>query len=148
MNLSDHFTLEEFTHSQTASRMGIDNIPNDAQKQSMITLCNEVLEPLRAHFGVPIHIDSGFRCQQLNSAVPNSSSISQHCLGEAADIIVTGVQLADVFAYIKDNMEFDQVIFELTWVHVSYRIARLRKEAYVAHFENGGVIYKPWGTLS
>ena len=148
MNLSKHFTLEEFCHSQTASRLGIDNTPNDSQIQSMVDLCNNVLEVVRVHFDKPVVIDSGFRCPQLNVAIPNSSTTSQHCIGEAADIIIPGVQLIDVFNYIKDNLDFDQVIFELTWVHVSFRSVGNRKQALQATFENGKVHYSEYVELS
>lgn len=144
MNLSKHFTLEEFTHSQTAARLGIDNLPNDVQTSHIIDLCERVLEPVREHFSVPVRIDSGFRSEALNNAVPNSSKTSQHSLGEAADIVVPGVELLDVFKFIKDNLEFDQVIFELTWVHVSFRAGKNRKQALRAKFENGKVSYLPW----
>jgi zinc D-Ala-D-Ala carboxypeptidase len=144
MNLSKHFTLDEFTHSQTASRLGIPNIPSAEETMSIITLCENVLEPVRVHFDRPVRIDSGYRCQALNEAIPNSSKTSQHMIGEAADIIVPGVQLMDVFLYIKDNLEFDQVIFELTWVHVSFRKIGNRRQALTASFENGKVHYSEW----
>jgi zinc D-Ala-D-Ala carboxypeptidase len=144
MNLSKHFTLEEFTHSQTASRLGIDNNPNEEQKSNLIALCNNVLEPVREHFGQPVRIDSGFRSQALNNAVPNSSSTSQHSLGEAADIVIPGIELLDIFRYIISEIEFDQVIYELTWVHVSFRSGKNRKQALQAKFTDGKVSYSPW----
>jgi len=144
MNLSKHFTLAEFTHSQTAERAGIDNAPNDEQRAKITILCVNVLEPVREHFGLPVRIDSGFRSQALNAIVPNSSNTSQHSLGEAADIVIPGVELMDVFGFIKDNLEFDQVIFELTWVHVSFRLGKNRKQVLRAKFTDGKVSYIPW----
>jgi zinc D-Ala-D-Ala carboxypeptidase len=144
MDLSKHFTLEEFCHSQTAARLAIDNIPNDVQIQAMRNLCITVLEPLRAHFNLPVIVDSGFRCPKLNAAIPNSSTTSQHCLGEAVDIIIPGITLTDIFNFIKDNLEFDQIIYEGTWVHVSYRLIGNRKQALEATFSSGGVSYESW----
>jgi zinc D-Ala-D-Ala carboxypeptidase len=144
MDLSKHFTLEEFCHSQTAARLAIDNIPNDIQIQAMRNLCIAVLEPLRAHFNLPVVIDSGYRCPMLNSSIPNSSTSSQHMLGEAADIIIPGITLTDIFNFIKDNLEFDQIIYEGTWVHVSYRLVGNRKQALEATFSSNGVSYEAW----
>ena len=144
MRLSEHFTLEEFIHSQTASRLGIINEPNEMQGQSMIDLCVNVLERIRERFGKPVVIDSGFRSEELNNAVPNSSKSSQHTLGQAADIVIPGVPLVEVFLYIKDNLKYDQVIFELTWVHVSYKVHDNRMQALRAIFDNGKVHYADW----
>ena len=143
MDLSKHFTLEEFTHSQTASRLNIENTPNEIQIQSMVTLCERVLEPVRVHFDKPVIIDSGFRCPQLNSSIPNSSPTSQHMIGEAADIIIPGIVLPDIFNFIKENLDFDQIIYEGDWVHVSYRAIGNRKQALEATFSSTGVIYEP-----
>jgi zinc D-Ala-D-Ala carboxypeptidase len=144
MNLSKHFTLEEIIHSDTASKLGIDNFPNEAQTEKLITLCELVLEPIREFFGLPVHIDSGFRSKELNDAVPNSSKTSQHSLGEAADIVIPGVELVSIISYITEVLEFDQVILEPTWVHVSFKAGENRKQALKAISQNGKMTYIPW----
>ena len=85
IQLSEHFSLSEFTKSITAERLGIDNKPGYEQVLAMRNLCREVLEPLRQHYGQPIRITSGYRCEELNSAVGGVRR-SQHMLGEAADL--------------------------------------------------------------
>ena len=102
----------------------------------MTRLCINVLEPIRAHFGKPIKIKSGYRCPALNKAVGGSAN-SQHLLGEAADIEISGVDNADIWRWIDENLEFDQVIAEYLkeddgsagWIHVSYNHYDNRKEA-------------------
>lgn len=134
-NLSPHFTLAEFTYSDTAKRRGILNQPNNAQIAAAEALCVNVLEPLRAHFKRPVKILSGFRNPALNKAVGGAAS-SQHLKGEAADITLPGISNADVWKYIVANLPYDQVIAEKLlradpaagWVHVSYAPA-LRHDA-------------------
>lgn len=136
MNLSEHFTLEEFTRSETAEREGISNIPTADHIRSMKTLCNELLEPIRAHFGKPIVISSGFRSPALCIAI-GSSRNSQHAKGEAADWEIEGISNFEVAEWIRDNATFDQLILECYrrgqpnsgWIHTSYRHMRNRKQA-------------------
>ena len=110
IQLSPHFTLGEFTKSITAERLGIDNKPGYEQVLAMRRLCQEVLEPLRQHYGKPIRITSGFRCEALNKAVGGVGR-SQHMLGEAADLSVPNEQVArDWFQWIVRNTNFDQQI--------------------------------------
>jgi zinc D-Ala-D-Ala carboxypeptidase len=144
MQLSKHFTLEEFTHSDTALKLGIDNSPNEEQTEKLKTLCEFVLERIREFFGLPVHIDSGFRSEALNDAVPNSSKTSQHSLGEAADITIPGLDLVHIIRYIVAVLEYDQVILEPTWVHVSFRAGKNRKQALKAFPHNGEMNYIPW----
>ena len=119
--LTEHFDLSEFTHSQTATRLGLNNTPNEEQVECLIDLCHYDLEPLRVHFGLPIIISSGFRSQQLNDVTPGSSSTSQHTKGQAADITIPGIQLIDIYEWIAQHVPFDQLIYEYgQWVHVSY----------------------------
>ena len=92
IQLSEHFTLSEFTKSITAERLGIDNKPGYEEVLAMRHLCREVLEPLRQHYGKPIRITSGYRCEELNSAVGGVRR-SQHMLGEAADLSVPNEQV-------------------------------------------------------
>ena len=127
MRLSDNFTLAEFTKSQTAIRKGISNQPTPVHLEAMKALCAHILEPLRAHFGKPVRLTSGYRSARLNSAVGGSKT-SQHSKGEAADLEIIGVANDRVAKWIRDNLPFDQVILEFYkagdpnsgWVHVSY----------------------------
>lgn len=135
MMLSEHFSLAEFTASATASARHIDNRPGPEQIAAMKKLCAAVIEPLRAHFGLPVHITSGFRTPELCLAV-GSSVGSQHAKGEAADLEVTGIDNVAVATFVRDHLPFDQLILEnyvrgqpnSGWVHVSYREGRLRRE--------------------
>lgn len=133
--LSPHFSLGEMTRSDTATRRGIRNVPSTVQIAALTLLCHRVLEPVRAHFGKPVRITSGFRSPDLCLAV-GSSIGSQHAKGEAADFEVTGVDNLEVARWIQGQLAFDQLILEnyvqgqpnSGWIHVSYRDGRLRKE--------------------
>lgn len=125
-----YFTIEEMTKSSIAKANGIDNTPSDEGVLNLQKLIEAVLDPLREWYGKPIRVNSGFRCEALNEAVGGSDT-SQHRLGEAADITVgTKKGNKKLFEYIKDNLPFDQLINEsnFSWVHVSYREGRLRKQ--------------------
>lgn len=125
-----YFTIEEMTKSSTAKANGIDNTPSSEGVLKLQKLIEAVLDPLREWYGKPIRVNSGFRCEALNEAVGGSDT-SQHRLGEAADITVgTKKGNKKLFEYIKDNLPFDQLINEsnFSWVHVSYREGRLRKQ--------------------
>ena len=125
--ISKHISYKESTRSNTATRRGINNIPDDEQLTNMELVAEEVFEPLRVWVGGPIKINSFFRCPKLNKAIGGSSK-SQHCYGQAIDIDDTfhKASNADMYNYIKDNLEFDQLIWEFgdnknpDWVHVSY----------------------------
>lgn len=146
MNLSKNFTLKEMTKSVTAKRLGIDNTPDDQQIAFMVELCENVLQPLRDALG-PITISSGLRVPALNKAIGGSSS-SQHCAlrGAAADIDMDEKN-AEVFNYIKDNLIFDQLIWEFgdndcpDWVHVSYHYGHNRGQILKAVKKNGKTTY-------
>jgi len=149
MQLSEHFELAEFTRSSTAKRAGISNMPTDAHLENIKLLCEKILEPIRVHFARSIILSSGYRSSALNRAVGGSSS-SQHCSGEAADIDMDGTNVtnAQIFNYIKDNLEFDQLIWEFgtdsnpDWVHVSYESnGRQRKQILRAVKKNGSTSY-------
>ena len=152
MQLSKHFELAEFIRSSTAKRAGISNMPTDAHLENIKLLCEKVLEPIRVHFARPIILSSGYRSAALNRAVGGSSS-SQHCSGEAADIDMDGTNITNtqIFNYIKDNLEFDQLIWEFgtdtnpDWVHVSYESnGRQRKQILRAVKKNGATSYLPY----
>ena len=126
MQLSPHFKLAEFTKSQKAIRNGIPNRPRQNHIAALKLLCEQVLEPVRQHFGKPVFISSGYRSPELNRAVGGSTR-SQHRRGEAADFEIPGVGNREVAIWIRDNIDFDQLILEgarrgnpnAGWIHVS-----------------------------
>lgn len=120
--LTEHFTLEEFTRSATATQRGIDNTPPADAVENLSALCRNVLEPARISFGAPIIVTSGYRCWELNAAVGGKPT-SQHTRGEAADIQVKrGLQR--LYKLIKKRGVYDQLLYETNgrseWIHVSY----------------------------
>ena len=126
-----YFTIEEMIKSSTATAKRIDNTPNQTVIDSLTKLIEAVLDPLREWYGKPIRVNSGYRCEALNKAVGSKAKNSQHLYGEAADITVgSKTENEKLFNYIKDNLPFDQLINEsdFSWVHVSYREGRLRKQ--------------------
>lgn len=131
MVLSEHFALDEFVRSQTASRKGIDNTPPPEVIRRLRLLCLNVLEPLRDRVG-PISILSGYRCKALNDAV-GSKDTSQHLLGEAADIDAIHMDETRLMAEIVgSDLPYDQVIREFPpggWVHISHNPERAPRRA-------------------
>ena len=126
-NISKHITYAEAIHSNTAKRKGIDNTPNPTQLENMKITAEKVFEPLRSWVGGPIKVNSFFRSPELNTAIGGVPS-SQHCKGQAIDIDdVYGIKSnADMYNWIKENLDFDQMIWEFgtdtqpNWVHISY----------------------------
>lgn len=145
MNLSPHFTLDEMTVSQEAVRSGLRNKPDATQIEALRALCAHVLEPLRARVKRPIVVSSGYRSKSVNARIGGSTS-SQHCKGEAADIIVPGMETADVVELIRAmRLPFDQVIDEFDrWVHVSHASGN-RGEVLVASRRAGQTHYRRVG---
>lgn len=136
MNLSQHFTLEELTRSDAATRRNIPNIPGDEEVQNLVTLCTTILEPMRMRLGKPIHITSGYRSPEVNALIGGSTT-SQHMKGQAADFHVQGMTPLQVVRWIVDSspLPYDQVIEEYSqWVHISWAV-HPRKQALVA-FKN------------
>ncbi len=152
MKISEHLDLSEIIRSDSAKRNGISNMPTPEHIENFKILATKVFEPIREHFGVPIHISSGYRSIELNRLIKGSSS-SQHCKGQAVDIDMdnstNGVTNADVFNYIKDNLPFDQLIWEFgnednpDWVHVSY-VPEGRKQILKAVKIKGQTKYLPY----
>jgi len=132
MMLSDHFSYNEFVRSNTATRRGIENIPDQAVIERAFVFCRSVLEPVRELFGRPIYISSGYRCEELNTLIGGSPT-SQHMRGEAADFEVEGVSVPDVFwRILTSDILFDQLINEYgEWIHISYS-TNPRRQALVA----------------
>ena len=125
--ISKHISDREGVYSTTATRRGIDNTPNKEHLDNMKLLAEKIFEPLRKWVGGPIRINSFYRGPELNKAIGGSSK-SQHCKGQAMDIDDNGCHKtnAEMYAWLKDNVEFDQMIWEFgdddnpNWVHVSY----------------------------
>ena len=125
--LSKHISYKEGVYSITAKRLGLKNEPTEEHLMNMIKLAEKVFEPLREHVGGPVKINSFYRGPELNKAIGGSSS-SQHCDGMAMDIDdkYGHMSNANMFKYIKENLDFDQMIWEFgdddnpDWVHVSY----------------------------
>ncbi len=143
MRLTRHFKLSEFTRSETASRLGIDNSVRDPQVvNNLRRLCEKVLEPLRQHFNVPIVVSSGYRCARLNAAVGGVPT-SNHLTGCAADLRVPSEAVArQWFSWLKANVEYDELIMERTsrsslpWIHVALRpTANRRKTLFLIRSE-------------
>ena len=126
-NISEHITYREGVYSTTALRLGLNNDPTKAHLTNMELLAEKIFEPLRKHVNGPIKINSFYRGPELNKAIGGSSK-SQHCEGRAMDIDddFGYMSNADMFEYIKNNLSFDQMIWEFgnsdnpNWVHVSY----------------------------
>ena len=147
--ISKHISYKEGVRSNTATRLGIDNTPNNEQLDNMETVAEEVFEPLRAYVGGPIKINSFFRCPELNTAIGGSSK-SQHCKGQAMDIDDTFGRMtnAEMYHFIKEHLDFDQMIWEFgdddnpDWVHVSYvSPENNRNRCLKAYRENGKTKY-------
>ncbi len=137
MNLTDHFTLEELTASQTASRYGIDNTPTPEIVAELTRLANFLETVKQLLGGVPVIVSSGYRSVALNTQIRGASN-SQHCLGQAADILVPafGTPLAVCQAIAASTLPFDQLIQEGTWTHVSIPAVGVqpRRSKLTAHF--------------
>jgi hypothetical protein len=150
MKLSQHLDLSEVTRSESAKRNQISNMPTGEHIANFMILAEKVFEPIREHFGVPIHISSGYRSKELNAKIGGSAS-SQHCKGQAIDIDMdgstNGVTNKMVYDYIKDNLKFDQLIWEFgddtnpDWVHVSYNEGKNRNQKLKAIKSNGKTSY-------
>ena len=154
MKLSEHLDLSEVTRSDMAKRKGISNMPTPEHLENFKKLAENIFEPIRKHFGVPILISSGYRSKALNTAIGGSLT-SQHCSGEAIDIDMdgssSGVTNKMVFDYIKSNLNFDQLIWEFVtkdapdWVHVSYEsTGKQRKQILRAVKSGGKTTYQPY----
>ena len=148
--ISEHISYKEGVYSNTATRRGINNTPNDEQLKNMELIADEVFEPLRTYVGGPIKINSFFRSPDLNTAIGGSSK-SQHCKGQAIDIDDTYGRMtnAEMYHWIKEHLEFDQMIWEFgdddnpDWVHVSYvSLEDNRNRCLKAYKENKKTKYK------
>lgn len=143
-----YFTIKEMCASDEAKRRSIKNEPNKEQRDNITALINDVLDPAREELGLPIRVNSGFRCSKLNFVVGGSKT-SQHCTGQAADLDVIGGSNAKLFAILREFGGFDQLIWEHgnsvcpDWVHVSYKWqGGNRGQVLMACKENGKTVYR------
>lgn len=152
--ISEHLDLSEVIRSEQAKRLGISNMPTEEHINNFKLLAENIFEPIRNNFRVPIHISSGYRSVALNKAIKGSST-SQHCKAEAIDVDMdgssNGVTNKMVFDYIYKNLDFDQLIWEFgtsenpDWVHVSYSsTGKQRKQALRAVRGASGTSYQPY----
>jgi len=154
MQLSKNLALAEITRSESAKRKGISNQPTPEHIENLKKVAENIFQPIREHFGVPIHVSSGYRSKALNDAIGGSLT-SQHCQGEALDLDMdgspSGVSNKDVFEFIKNKLNFDQLIWEFgsdsnpDWVHVSYESSgKQRKQILKASKVGGKTVYSPY----
>jgi hypothetical protein len=154
MKLSEHLSLSEVIRSESAKRNGISNMPIPQHIENFKLLAEKVFEPVRVHFGVPIHISSGYRSKELNQITVGASKTSDHCFGRAIDIDMDGhnsnVSNNDIFHWVIKNLKFKQVIAEyptngeLSWVHISYDEANLKNEILICVRKDGKPHYLPY----
>jgi zinc D-Ala-D-Ala carboxypeptidase len=154
MRLSKNLSLKECTKSITAARLGMKNEPNEKEIANLREIAEHIFQPVRDHFGVPIYVSSGYRSPKLNRVIGGSVT-SQHVRGQALDLdadVFGKISNADIFKYIKENLDFDQLIWEQgtdlspAWVHVSYVSERenRRRVHKASRSEKGEVIYSIW----
>ena len=150
MRISEHISYKEGVKSNTATRLGIDNTPGEYEIGNMELIAERIFEPLRAWVGGPVKINSFYRNKELNLAIGGSQR-SQHCEGRAIDLDDTfGYKTnAEMFHYIKENLNFDQMIWEFgsdknpDWVHISYVSEdQNRNRCLIAYKEKGKTKYK------
>lgn len=151
--LSKYVSLSEVVHSDNAKRLGIDNSPTAEHLENLKTLSVEVFDKVREFVGGPLFISSGYRSDALNKATPGASKTSDHSTGCALDLDCDrfgGKKNSEIFNYIKDNLEFKQLIWEFgnsvepDWVHVSYKKGANKKQILRAVKRNGKTIYEIW----
>ena len=150
MRLSKNLTLSEAIKSQTAARLGIENTPIGDHLLNLKRTAHYIFQPCRDKFG-PLALSSGYRSSDLNRAIGGASS-SQHCKGQALDIDgdKTGVSNRELFHFIRENLDFDQLIWEYgndiepDWVHVSYKEGANRGEVLKVQRVKGKSIYTLW----
>ena len=151
MKLTENFSLNELTKSQTAERKGIDNTPSAEHQDNLKSLCEMILQPIRDHFGQVVSVSSGYRSPELCTVI-GSSTKSQHAKGEASDFEIFGISNKELADYIDQNLDYDQLILEYWkgedepnsgWVHCSYTNGNNRKQYLRAYKENGSTKYEP-----
>ena len=151
MKLTENFSLNELTKSQTAERKGIDNTPSAEHQENLKSLCEMILQPIRDHVEQVVSVSSGYRSPELCVAI-GSSTQSQHAKGQASDFEIFGVSNKELADYIDQNLDYDQLILEYWkgedepnsgWVHCSFNTQGNRKQYLRAYKENGSTKYEP-----
>ena len=151
MKLTENFSLNELTKSQTAERKGIDNTPSAEHQENLKSLCEMILQPIRDHFGQVVSVSSGYRSPELCVAI-GSSTQSQHAKGQASDFEIFGISNKELADYIDQNLDYDQLILEYWkgedepnsgWVHCIFNTQCNRKQYLRAYKENGSTKYEP-----
>ena len=150
MKLTENFSINALTKSQTAERKGIDNTPSTEHQENLKKLCENVLQPIRDHFEQVVSVSSGYRSPELCIAI-GSKTTSQHAKGEAADFEIFGVSNKELADYIHFNLNYDHLILEYWkesdpnsgWVHCSYSESNNRRQYLRAYKENGKTKYEP-----
>ncbi len=147
-NISKHISYKEATVSPTSVRLGIDNTPDDFILKRMKKVADVCFEPIREYYGKPIKVNSMYRCLELNNAIGGSSRTSQHMSGEAIDFDCEKDN-KELFAWIRKNIKFDQLIWEYgddnepAWIHISYTEQREnRGQVLRVHLENGKMVWR------
>lgn len=151
MKLSKNFSLDEVIRSATATKLGIDNIPEQEHLDNLQVVIDEIAQPLRDHFGKPVRINSGYRSPALNEAIGGSKK-SQHSKGEALDLEIDGVSNMEVAGWITENCDYDQVILEFYnpaegpnsgWVHASCKadLSQNRERNLIALKDGNKTVY-------
>ena len=144
MQLSENFSLLELTKSQTATRKGINNAPSPEHQENLKLLCTHILQPVRDRFERIVSVSSGYRSEELCLAI-GSKTTSQHAKGQAADFEIYGLSNQELANFIKENLDYDQLILEYWtpespnngWVHSSFNSEGNRKE-YLRAYKNEG----------
>lgn len=148
MRISENISYKEATLSPTATRLGIDNTPDEQTLERMKLVAEKCFEPIRKWYGKPIKINSFYRSKVLNASIGGASS-SQHCMGEAIDIDADSDN-KKIFEWIKKNLEYDQCIAEgdegngnPIWIHISFSQRHPnRQQTLRAKFIDGKTVYE------
>ena len=146
--ISEHISFKEATNSNTGNKLEITNKPTDDIIKNMELIAEQVFEKLRKWVKAPIRVNSFYRCEKLNTALRGSLN-SSHITGNAIDISSLGKKNnGQMFEYIKENLDFDQLIWEFgddknpNWIHVSYKNKKdNRKQALRAKYRGSNVTY-------
>ena len=148
-NISKNLSYKEATFSNTAVKNGIDNTPNEVQLEAMRVVAEKIFQPVRKYIGGPLYVSSFFRSKELNSEIKGSKT-SDHMNGQAIDMdadVFGGITNAEIFHYIKDNLEFNQLIWEYgtddepAWVHASYVEGNNKNEILIVKRVDGKSVY-------